>query len=307
VKSFSKGSKVNGKIDDSRRDAITKHHSATHLMIATCRSVLGKHVWQAGSKKEEEEAHVDVTHYKKLSQEEEKTIECEVNERIFEAHPITAKEWDRGEAEKNYGFRLYQGGGAIGKRIRVVEVQGVDVEACGGLHRRNTSEIGFVRITHSEQVQDGVVRVHYKAGVKALEYSREESELIQSVCGELSVNKDTLSKGVQRIFSEWKERGKQVDEMQEELAEEKANNLVQGKNKNQDSVIESEVPYYDSKFVEKLALKISGKGFPAIVSGKDGFIAVSVPKGSQEDARKLLERKGAKGGGTKEFARGKRN
>ncbi|MEK6954422.1 MAG: alanine--tRNA ligase-related protein, partial [Candidatus Micrarchaeota archaeon] len=155
------------KVDADRRMSLRRHHTATHLMIASCRQVLGNHIWQAGAKKEEGEAHLDITHYEKPSMEELRKIENVVNKHVLSNVKTNIRFMDRGEAERQYGFRLYQGGGAIGNVIRVVEYPGIDVEACGGLHCDYSSQPGIIKIVGCDQIQDGIVRIRYKAGEMA--------------------------------------------------------------------------------------------------------------------------------------------
>ena len=295
------GATVDCVVDGERRKAISRHHSATHLMIAACRKVLGKHVWQTGSKKEEDGAHVDITHYQRPDAEQAKKIEETVNHWVMDGIEIDAREMDRGEAEKKYGFRLYQGGGAIGKRIRVVETKGVDVEACGGLHRKNTSEIGFVKITGFEQIQDGVIRVHYKAGPAALKFVQEIEKQVEESAEAMGANRANFVSASKKIFEEWKERGKEVEKLKGEMAKGLADSLVkEAKNK----TIEKCLPL-DQKTLEKLALEVSEKGCTAILSNDEGMLVVACPEGSGQDAAKIIREKGV-GGGNAKFARGKK-
>ncbi len=295
------GKEVEIVVDAQRRKAISRHHSATHLMIASCRKTLGKHVWQTGSKKEENEAHVDITHYQRPSEEEARKIEAQVNDWIMQGIEISSREMDRGEAEKKYGFRLYQGGGAIGKRIRVIDTIGVDVEACGGLHRKNTSEIGFVKITGFEQIQDGVIRVHYKAGPAALAYVQHIEKTVEETAVALGANKASLVASSRKFYEEWKERGKETEKLKEELAKGLADKLVCEAKL---GIVEKTIDV-DQKTLEKLALEISEKKCTAILSNETGMIVVTCPMDSKHDAIALLKERGM-GGGTAKFARGKK-
>ncbi len=177
---LNEGSAVKIVIDGARRLSIMRHHSATHVMIQTARRVLGNHVWQCGSRKDEHEAHVDITHFRKLSKEETHEIERRANDIVMQSLPIYMIEMERGEAESKYGFRLYQGGGAIGKRLRIVNIEGYDVQACGGTHVPKTSDIGVIKITGVENVQDGVVRLRYHAGPAAIAWMQPEEALTES-------------------------------------------------------------------------------------------------------------------------------
>lgn len=217
--------KAHLKVDEERRSALRRHHSATHVLAAACRSVLGKHVWQAGAKKEKEKAHLDITHYEKITSEQLREIERVANQLVLEGRKVEVREYERGEAEEKFGFTLYQGGGSPGKLVRVVNVEGVDVEACGGLHVSSTRDIGLIKIIKEERIQDGVNRIVFCAGVEALNYIQKMEELLSSTAKEFSVSPDQLHQTAKRFFSEWKERGKEVETLSNAVAELVAFNL----------------------------------------------------------------------------------
>ncbi len=212
---FKKGMKVKGVVDWQRRVDITRHHTVTHLVTAAARQILGKHVWQAGAKKDEFKAHIDLTHYKRITDEELKAIEMKVNEFIMQNAEINVYVMPRNEAERKYGFTIYQGGAVPGKELRIVEIKGIDVEACGGTHHllKRTGEIGPFKIIKRESVKDGVERLVYKAGRRAVEYIQQREELLKNSSSILKVPEAMLPKTVERFFNEWKERGKKIEEL----------------------------------------------------------------------------------------------
>ncbi len=292
-------------LNRERREAITRHHSSAHVLIATCRKVLGNHVWQAGSKKEEDYAHVDITHFEKPSREQQDEIEKLANEIVFQGRAITVTEMDRGEAEQKYSYRLYQGGGAIGKRIRVLEVQGVDVESCGGLHRHNTSEIGLIKITGTEQVQDGVIRVYFKAGKAALQFLQKQDALLDDTRAVFSVGREDVPKTASRFFEEWKERGKEVEKLREQVAQSLATQLITEAQSAPGKIVEKQGIDADSRTLELLANTVAQQeGLCALLSNKEGFLVAACNKTSGKSASELIKTKGV-GGGTPAFARGK--
>ncbi len=300
---FKVGQKVKLALDAQRRKQITLHHSATHLVIQAAHRILGKQVWQAGSKKTADEAHVDITHFTKPSREELNKIEVEVNNVIAQALPLQVMEFDRGAAERKHGFRLYQGGGAIGKRIRVVDVgeHSYDVQACGGTHVKNTKELEVVKITGAESIQDGVIRLHYKAGPKALEQIQKDEEILEKTTELLAVSKDQLPSAVEKMIVEWKAARKELEKVREELVEANAVELAKTAKKD---LVEAKVDYSPA-LCEKLALQIaSQKGLTAIISNKEGFIVVATNAESGKNAVELLKERGV-GGGNEKFARGK--
>jgi alanyl-tRNA synthetase len=157
------GKSVKCKIDMRRRLQLMGHHTGTHIVFAAARKVLGPHIWQNGAKKTEEVAHLDITHYKGLTYEEEVAIEREANRIIMSGLNISKYFMDKSEAEKNFGFSLYQGGVVPGNNLRIVQIENTDVEACCGTHHDNTSEVGLVKMVKSQRISDGIVRLYYTA------------------------------------------------------------------------------------------------------------------------------------------------
>ncbi|PIO06557.1 alanine--tRNA ligase [Candidatus Micrarchaeota archaeon CG08_land_8_20_14_0_20_59_11] len=298
---FKKGQNVKMRVDAERRQAIRRHHSATHVLIQSARRLLGRHVWQCGSKKEEDIAHVDITHYRKLSNEEKAAIEELANRTVLEGRKITSREMDRGEAERKYGFRLYQGGGAIGRRIRIVEIDGFDVQACGGLHCNSTQEIGLAKIVQSEQVQDGVVRLYFKTGLAALAQFQSDERIIEEARGVIGVHRDELPKTVGRFFEEWKRRGKEIEKLSGENALLKAKEYaVEAKGGTVKKTIAAA-----QEVAQKLAIAIAKEGADAVIITEEGFVFAATHAKSKNDAVALLKETGAVGGGKRDFARGK--
>ncbi|OYT49518.1 MAG: alanine--tRNA ligase, partial [Desulfurococcales archaeon ex4484_204] len=166
------GSYVRGEIDWERRYVLMRHHTATHIVLGVSRLVLGDHVWQAGAEKTSERARLDITHYKLLTDGEVRRIEDLANKVILEGRRVNTFYMPRYEAEKRYGFTLYQGGVPMEPTIRVVEIEGLDAEACFGTHLRNTMEVGAIKIVGVDRIADGVVRLEYVAGTKVSEYAR---------------------------------------------------------------------------------------------------------------------------------------
>lgn len=174
------GLQVRGVIDWERRYKIMRHHTATHVILAAARRVLGPHVWQAGAEKTEEKGRLDITHHKPLTEGEIKRIEELANKIVNERRPVKVYYMDRGEAESKLGFTIYQGGAPLVRTLRIVEIEDWDVEACGGTHLVNTGELGGIKIVNVERIQDGVVRLEYIAGTRVVDRVEEiESRLAE--------------------------------------------------------------------------------------------------------------------------------
>jgi len=199
-----KDGKVSCKIDKTRRDRLTKHHTATHIINAAARKVLGKHVWQAGSEKEENKARLDITHYESLGDSEIEKIENEANAMISQNLPVTEKILPRMEAEKRFGFTIYQGGAIPLKFLRIVSIGDVDHEADGGTHVESTGQVGGITILRTKRIQDGVVRLEYAAGDVAVSILKEKEKILKEAAWKLGVKEEQVPEAVEKLFKEWK-------------------------------------------------------------------------------------------------------
>lgn len=203
------GDNIHGSIDWDHRYTLMKHHTGTHVVNGALRHLFGEHIWQAGSQLGVNEARFDFSHYKPVSEKEQKEVESLVNRFIKQDIKVEKKVMDRNSAEKKFGFRLYQGGVPPGNSIRVLNIPNIDVEACGGTHLNNIGEIEKIRIIKFERIQDGVNRVIFAAGKMADVYQEEEKQIYDDIVKLLSSNyiikesKDISGqlKKVSKIFS----------------------------------------------------------------------------------------------------------
>lgn len=207
---FEVGERLRAKIDPSRRIQLMQHHTATHLLNGALRELLGPHVWQAGAHKAPEVARIDVTHYKPLSREELRRVDRRVNQIVREDRPVKSYFESRNEAERRFGFGLYQGGAVPGKELRIVEVEGFDVEACGGTHCTHTSEVGAIALLDVERIQDGVVRLSFASGERALDLREQHEAILKEAATRLGVPVDRLPDGIERLLGEVEESRRAV-------------------------------------------------------------------------------------------------
>jgi len=197
------GQTVQCKVDKKRRKQIKMHHTATHLINAVSRKVLGDHVWQAGAKKDIDKAHLDISHYENLTDNQLRKVEKKVNDIIKKKIKIDKKIVPRAEAEKKYGFSIYQGGIVPEKELRIIKVGNLDAEACGGLHLDNTKDVEEIFLFNSRSVQDGIIRLEYVAGKDLAEKKREEIQKIKE-------EEEAIRKKKLRGFKEEKEKLKKL-------------------------------------------------------------------------------------------------
>jgi alanyl-tRNA synthetase len=202
--SFGVGDAVNGKIDFGRRKQLAQHHTSTHIVNAASRKVLGRHVNQAGAKKTEEKAHLDITHYQSITEEELREIEEEANRIVKSGKAVKSRFLPRNEAEKRYGMAIYQGGAVPGKNIRIVDIEGIDVEACGGTHLHNTAEAGLIKISKAAKIQDGIIRITFTAGKAVQKSEGEKSGIIEEAAKLLGCSPELVPGRAAELFEKWK-------------------------------------------------------------------------------------------------------
>ncbi|EKR0593842.1 alanine--tRNA ligase [Campylobacter jejuni] len=188
---------VHARIDTEKREQITRHHSATHLLHHALREILGSHVSQAGSLVESNKLRFDFTHHKALSKEELESIEKRVNEMIINSSEAILENMPLEEAKKSGAIALfnekYQG------NVRVLTL-GESKELCGGTHVKNTAQIGSFYIVKESGVSAGVRRIEAVVSKAALEFVKNQLEELSKVKDELK-NNDILS-GVKKIKNE---------------------------------------------------------------------------------------------------------
>ncbi len=219
------GEKVEAVVDDSRRQ-IAKHHSATHLLHAALRDILGEHVTQAGSLVEAERLRFDFSHPKALSREEIRSVEAWVNDKIDRAIPARTEVMSIDEAKKAGAMALF--GEKYGDEVRVVKMGDASIELCGGTHVHNTAEIGLFLITKESGVSAGVRRIEAVCGREALR----QVELLRRERTQLSEelkNPDPLM-GVRKLKEQIKTLKSELDAAlaggAKELAEEKIGDIT---------------------------------------------------------------------------------
>jgi len=205
------GKRVKGSIKKDRRVRLMRHHTSAHIINGVARGLLGNHVWQAGAHKSEVEGRLDITHYENLTTEQRDHLEREVNRIVHEDLKVNIQFMQRDEAERLHGYRLYQGGAVPGKVIRVVEILGLDAEACGGLHCKSTGFVGAIRIRKTKRIQDGIVRIEYSSGMAAIEDMQRDKGTVESLTEQLNSSADKLIETAEKLQAELRETLKKVE------------------------------------------------------------------------------------------------
>lgn len=201
---------VKCRIDKERRKILKRHHTATHIVNYAARKVLGKHVWQHGSEKDVDKARLDITHYEALTEKEIEKIENLANGIVEKNLKVKTEVLPRGKAEQKYGFMIYQGGAIPEKMLRIVYIDNIDFEACGGIHCKNTGEVGFISILRTKRIADGLVRLEYCSGEVALNNLKEKEKILKEVAKKLKVREEDVPETVKNLFAKWKKLRKKI-------------------------------------------------------------------------------------------------
>ena len=199
VGEIKEGEFVEGRVDAARRSLIMRHHTATHIINGACRRIIGPWVWQHSAFKDEDMGRLDITHFSHLTREQVIEIERASNDVVRRNLPISVQWLPRVEAESKYGFRLYQGGVVPVRELRVVNIQGWDVEACGGTHCTSTGDVGFIKITKSERVQDGVERLEFVAGEAAVKFVEGQEAILSESALKLETPINKLASSIENL------------------------------------------------------------------------------------------------------------
>jgi alanyl-tRNA synthetase len=195
-------------LTNERRDT-ERNHTATHLLHAALRNVLGTHVLQRGSLVAPDRLRFDFSHPRPMTPEEIRRVEDEVNRAILEDHPVTTEHTTYPDAVGKGAMALF--GEKYGDVVRLVQIPGVSMELCGGTHVRHTSEIGLFKIVSESGVASGVRRVEAVSGSVAYQRAVEQDELLRSIAGKLKTTPANLTHRIEQLSEE-------VRELQRDLA-----------------------------------------------------------------------------------------
>jgi alanyl-tRNA synthetase len=262
---------VVAEVDRETRHATMRNHTATHLLHAALRAVLGTHVRQAGSAVRPDKLRFDFTHGQALDAGELREVEDRVNGWIKQSRPVRWLEMERAEAEKLGAMALF--GEKYGEWVRVVEVDSVSRELCGGTHVANTAEVGIFKIVSEGSSAANVRRIEALTGPAAIDWFRERENRLHEVGELLGAPQDPLA-GARRAAERLEAAGAGVEEaMREELAVEAARMadaagdlaLRDGEGKVV-ALIDVKAGGFDPKQLRELANMVQSKaGMPSVV------------------------------------------
>ena len=221
----STGDKVNLHVDGGRRDLTRLNHSATHLLHAALKDILGDHVQQKGSLVDPDRLRFDFSHHKALTRDEITAIEDRVYAQILANDEVETSVQGIDEARQNGAVALF--GEKYGDRVRVVQMGEFSTELCGGTHARRTGDIGLFRITSESGVAAGVRRIEGLTGPGAMDWARTRDAAAQSLSDTLRTPVGELPDALERLLAEKKRLEKELDAAKRELARASAGDLTE--------------------------------------------------------------------------------
>ena len=211
------GDTIKAKVDENVRQATALNHSATHLLHAALRKILGEHVTQKGSLVDSERLRFDFSHFEAVKPEQLKAIEILVNDQIRANSAVTTDHCDMDEAKAKGAMALF--GEKYGDRVRVLTMgEGFSVELCGGTHVSRTGDIGLMRITSESGVAAGVRRIEAVTGAKALALFDNLDQLVESATRTLKTNRDSLIEKIEQLANQNRKLEKDLAQMKTRLA-----------------------------------------------------------------------------------------
>ena len=225
-----KGDTVRAEINETKRVATMRNHSAAHLLQAALRTVLGKHIEQAGSYVDEQHVRFDFTHFAAVTPEELRAVESLVNSHILLGEPVTTTLSDIESAKKMGAMALF--GEKYGDVVRVVKMGEFSTELCGGTHVDNTAKLGLFKITSESSVAAGVRRIEGVTGIGVLALLGEKDKLIKDTAEVLKApNAEDLVQRAKQLTEELRSVRHELEAASEKLAASKATSLVESAEK----------------------------------------------------------------------------
>ena len=308
------GDMATADVAKGRRMAITRNHTAAHLLQKALREVLGSHVHQAGSFEDDERVRFDFTHFSAVTAEELALIEHIVNQKIYEALDVNVQTMPIAEAKKMGAVALF--GEKYGDIVRVVDVNGWSTEFCGGTHVKNTAQIGCFKILSESSVAAGIRRIEGTTGYGVLRLLDERTEMLHQVAESLKVNnlKDLPLRAVS-MSNELKTLSKELEAVKAAAAANQVEGLFEGAPEvNGIKVLTAYFSGTSSEVLRSMCEKARDKAsnvVTALVGSNEGkwTLAVSCGKGALDAGLKagvlvkqIAAIAGGNGGGKPDFA-----
>ncbi len=310
---LSKGDTCVCKVDGAWRQSIARNHSATHLLQKALQQVVGAHVEQAGSYVDSERLRFDFSHYEAVNADQLLQIEQLVNEKIFEALPVTCREMPIAEAKRLGAMALF--GEKYGEIVRVVTMGGFSTELCGGTHVENTSNIGLFKIISESGVAAGTRRIEATTGYGVLKLIGETDALLHETAAALKTGPADLAKKAAALNAELKAAKAELEKLRQQSAKSGFDAvLAAAETISGVTVVAGDVGAVDMNGLRGLGDLVKDKFDPAVgvlLANTDGKVSmfVTATKGAVEQGvhcgnivKQIAQHIGGKGGGRPDSA-----
>lgn len=302
------------RVKDDLRDNTMSHHTATHLLQAALQKILGSHVKQAGSLVTPERLRFDFTHFTQLTKDEINNIEELINHWIRENRKVQISYLPYDEAIKRGAMAIF--GEKYGDIVRLVEIDGVSKELCGGTHQKYTGNIGIFKIISEESVASGVRRIEACAGLAGLRFIKEEERLIEKCAGMLKTSPVELESKLEKMLKREKELESEIESLRARLLKyELEEGLEEKKLADGISLVSAEIKVSNADEMRAVLDNIKNKHNNSIIfiiglmeDKKGCLLFVPHTLAEKYDAGKILQEimksVGGRGGGKKGLAQG---
>jgi len=312
---ISTGQQLEAEVNDEVRQATSLNHSATHILHAALREILGDHVTQKGSLVDSNRLRFDFSHFEAVTPEQLKAIERRVNTEIRRNSPVETDICDMDAAQQKGAMALF--GEKYGEEVRVLSMgDGYSVELCGGIHASRTGDIGLMRITSETGIAAGVRRIEAVTGEQALAYMDQLEQQLDEIGKTLKAKRDNAAQKVAALYTEVKELEKQNTQLKGKLASSAGSDLAsQAKDVAGIKVLSASVEGVDPKALRDTVDQLKNKlGSGVVILAAPGDEKVALVAGVTKDvtdrvkAGELMQfvatQLGGKGGGRPDMAQG---
>ncbi len=218
------GDAVTAEVDADRRRAIMRNHTATHLLHAALRKVLGDHVAQSGSLVAPDRLRFDFSHFQAVTRAELEAVEDEVNRRILEDHPVLPEHTTLDEARSKGAMALF--GEKYGAEVRTIAVPGVSLELCGGTHLSRTSQVGLMKIISEGSVAAGIRRIEAITGAAVLEHIRSLEQRLDDAASRLQSTPADIVAAIERLQQTVREQERALEHIRNRSSADEAETMV---------------------------------------------------------------------------------
>ena len=216
--SLAKGDSVNAQVEADLRDRTARNHSATHLLHAALRQVLGEHVQQKGSLVDSQRFRFDFSHFEAMTDEQIAQAEAIVNAQIRANTPVQTELMELEAAKAKGAMALFGEKYAGEVRVLTMGADDFSIELCGGIHAKRTGDIGFIRITSEGGIASGVRRVEAVAGAEALAYTQEREAQLSQAASQLKTKPEQLVERLSASMDRSKQLEKELEQLKAKLA-----------------------------------------------------------------------------------------